>query len=133
MELYYLIYTSNPAKLMTDAALQNLLDISRINNSRFDVTGLLVCLPDSFIQLIEGPKSHIEQLYKNIQRDKRNIRVTTLLEGPIEQRFYPGWAMAYKKQENTAGNGVSLNIQDEQVLRLFDIIDNASKNHLSIY
>jgi hypothetical protein len=118
---------------MTDAELKILLDTSRKANILFEVTGILVCLPDSYIQLIEGPKTHIEQLFTNIQRDKRHFRVTTLFEGPIAQRFYPGWAMAYKKQDTAFENGAILNIQDEQVLQLFDIIDNSSHKHLSIY
>jgi hypothetical protein len=133
MELYHLIYTSTPGKLMADAELKILLNVSRQANIRFEVTGILVCLPDSYIQLIEGPKQHIEQLFKNIQRDTRHFRVTTLFEGPIKQRFYPGWAMAYKKQNAAFEHGASLSIQDEQVLQLLEIIDNSSQKHLSIY
>jgi hypothetical protein len=123
MDLYYLIYTSVPARPMKDTELYELLHISREANSRFDVTGMLICLPESFTQLIEGPKTHIDQLYRNIQLDKRHLRVTTLREGAIAQRFFPDWAMAFKKQKNSDVNEGVLNLHDQEVLQLFDILE----------
>lgn len=123
MELYYLIYTSVPARPMNDADLDDLLSVAREANSRFEVTGMLICLPDSFTQLIEGPKSHIDQLYQNIQQDKRHFKVTTLREGQIHQRFFPDWAMAFRRKDNPAGPEQALDFFDEKVLLLFDIME----------
>ncbi len=123
MELYHLIYTSVPAKLMNDHELQQLLNIAQEANQLYSVTGMLVCLPESYIQLIEGPRKHIKQLYENIQRDKRHLRVTTLREGSIEERFFPEWAMAFKKMnEHQAGQDI-FSLQDDRVLQLFDIME----------
>ena len=116
MDLYYLIYTSIPARPMNEAELQELLHVAREANSRFEITGMLICLPESFTQLIEGPKAHIEQLYDNIQQDKRHFRITTLREGPIRARFFPDWAMAFKQQD-------MIGLKDEKVLQLFDILE----------
>ncbi|UEG52133.1 BLUF domain-containing protein [Mucilaginibacter daejeonensis] len=123
MDLYYLIYTSSPAKPMDDDSLLELLTTSREANSRFGITGMLIYLPDNFIQLIEGPKDHIIQLYHNIQRDKKHYRVTSLQEGPITERFFPDWAMAFEnKQASDLGNA-QLSLQDERVLELFGIME----------
>jgi hypothetical protein len=124
MDLYYLIYTSVPARPMKDAELQELLSVAREANSRFEVTGMLICMPESFIQLIEGSHAHIEQLYKNIQKDRRHFRVITLREGPIIQRFFPDWAMAVKRQATHGTNEDILGLQDEKVFQLFDILEN---------
>jgi hypothetical protein len=124
MDLYYLIYTSVPARPLKDDELQELLCIAREANVRFEITGMLICLPESFIQLIEGPKAHIAQLYQNIQKDKRHLRVTTLREAPINHRFFPDWAMALKKQETFGSYEGIINLQDQKVLRLFDILEN---------
>jgi hypothetical protein len=123
MDLYYLIYTSTPAKILTEAELHDLLHTSRQENSRFEVTGMLICLPESYIQLIEGPKTHIEQLFHNIQQDKRHLRVTTLREAPIDNRFFPDWAMAFKRSDPTITGSDVLNLDAERVLQLFDILD----------
>jgi hypothetical protein len=124
MDLYYLIYTSVPARPLKDDELQELLSVAREANMRFEVTGMLICLPESFIQLIEGSKAHIEQLYQNIQKDKRHLRVTTLREGLINQRFFPGWAMALKEQDTSRSYVDVLSLQDQKVLQLFDILEN---------
>lgn len=123
MDLYYFIYTSTPAKILTEAELNELLKTSREANTRFEVTGMLICLPESYIQLIEGPKPHIEQLYRNIQHDKRHLRVTTLREAPIENRFFPDWTMAFKRSDPTITGFDVLNLDAERVLQLFDILD----------
>jgi len=123
MELCYLIYTSVPAKPMNDAELQELLSVAREANSRFGVTGMLICLPESFVQLIEGPKAHIDQLYRNIRHDRRHFRVTTLREERINQRFFPDWSMAFKKEDNVDMLEGALDLHDEKVFRLFDIIE----------
>ena len=123
MDLYYVIYTSEPANVMSDAELQQLLETAREANRLFNITGMLICLPDSYIQIIEGPKPQIEQLYKNIQRDKRHMRVTTLREASIDHRFFPNWAMAFKKSELCSTDNDILNLQDEKVLQLFDLLE----------
>lgn len=123
MELYYLIYTSSPARLLSDDDLEDLLRVAREANTRFEVTGMLVCLPDSYIQLIEGPKEHIQQLYHNIQQDQRHLRVTTLKEGFISSRFFPDWAMAFKRSVTTQEALDVVSLQNDKVLRLFDIMD----------
>ena len=123
MDLYYLIYTSVPAKAMNDIELQELLSVAREANSRFDVTGLLIGLPESFIQLIEGPRANIEQLYQNIMVDKRHYRVTTLREGLIDERFFPDWAMAFKQRDTQQFYQEALSLHDNRVLQLFDIIE----------
>jgi hypothetical protein len=124
MDLYHLVYTSSPAKVFDDSALEELLTMSREANSRFDVTGVLMYLPDSFIQLIEGPKQHITRLYANIKRDKRHLRVTTLREGPITDRFFSDWAMAFQRTATFKSPIDPLTLQDEKVLRLFGILEN---------
>lgn len=123
MNLYYYIYTSTPAKMLTEAELQELMEVAREANSRFEVTGMLICLPESYIQLIEGPKFHIEQLYQNIQQDKRHLRVTTLRQASIETRFFADWAMAFKRSDPNIMSLDVLNLDAERVLQLFDILD----------
>ncbi|QEC74688.1 BLUF domain-containing protein [Mucilaginibacter ginsenosidivorax] len=123
MDLYYLIYTSVPVRPMNEPELQDLLRVAREANSRFDVTGLLISLPESFIQLIEGPRANIEQLYLNIMADKRHYGVTTLREGLIDKRFFPDWAMAFKSHDTRQCYQKALSLHDDKVLQLFDIIE----------
>jgi hypothetical protein len=123
MELYYILYTSTPVKKLNDEELTELLQIAREANVRFEVTGILVCLSESYIQLIEGPEQCIKQLYENIKHDKRHWQVTALHKGPINSRFFPDWAMAFEKQDSTTADQGSVSTIDEKVLRLFGIME----------
>jgi hypothetical protein len=123
MELYHIIYTSTPIRQLNDEELKELLHVSREANIRFQVTGMLICLADSYTQLIEGPKQHIEQLFNNIKRDKRHWQVTTLREGTIVSRFFPDWAMAFEKHNSTIAEQGLVGTTDEKVLKLFTIIE----------
>jgi hypothetical protein len=123
-DLYYIIYSSTPAKKPGAADIENILVTARAENKRYNVTGMLVCLPDNYIQLIEGPQAAINQLYQNIEQDPRHYRVTILKQGALAQRYFPDWAMAY---DTTLGNvtdtEASLEITSDKVCQLFDILD----------
>ena len=47
-----------------------------------------------FAQVLEGPKSAIEQVFETIQRDPRHGDVTVLECANIEGRDFPQWSMA---------------------------------------
>jgi len=123
MDLYHLIYTSTPAYPIVDSGMEEILKTAREHNSRFQVTGMLICLPYSFVQLIEGPKEQIQQLYKNIQRDPRHLKVTILREGPITARYFPNWTMAFTRRNESINNADVLHVFEQQVLRLLDILE----------
>ncbi|MDP9082127.1 MAG: BLUF domain-containing protein [Bacteroidota bacterium] len=93
-DLFHIIYTSTHAQTFSEPDIQKLLIDARENNVSHHVTGMLVCLPQSFIQLIEGPAVAIKQLYANIEKDKRHKDVTLLKSGKINRRSFPNWTMA---------------------------------------
>lgn len=76
---------------MSDQALYELLHISRESYKRYGITGMFICLPESYILVIEAPEETIEQLYRNIQNDALHIQVTTLREGPIASSIFTEW------------------------------------------
>ncbi len=123
MELYYLIYSSVPARPMNDDELKELLHVSREANLKYSVTGMLIYLPEMFMQLIEGQRAHIEQLYQNIRKDSRHFQVNTVREGPIDQRFFPDWTMAFKQDDTGRGDIDILALEDKKVWQIFDILD----------
>jgi hypothetical protein len=123
-DLYYIIYSSTPAKKSGAADIENILVTARAENKRYNVTGMLVCLPDNYIQLIEGPQATINQLYQNIEQDPRHYRVTILKHGALAQRYFPDWAMAYDTTlSNVTDTEASLEITSDKVCQLFDILD----------
>lgn len=87
-----LVYASRP--LGFDAAiLSSILVHARINNTKLDLTGALICRNDLYLQLIEGPKDTVASLYEQIKHDDRHTNVRELVRRPAQFRLFPDWAM----------------------------------------
>ncbi len=92
MSLTQIIYASRPFGF--DASvLDDILTISRSRNARDAITGTLVCRPDIYLQLIEGPDIAIQATYARIAADDRHVDVAPLLSRAITDRLFPHWAM----------------------------------------
>jgi len=94
--IYYLVYVSSAKKLFTPEELIDLLKVARENNAAVGVTGMLLYHDGDFMQLLEGEKSSVEQIFARIQKDPRHRRIITLLQGEKYQRDFPEWSMAFQ-------------------------------------
>jgi hypothetical protein len=90
-----LVYISSAVQLFSPAALLALLEQSRVNNARVNVTGMLLYKEGSFIQLIEGEDRAVEDLFRTIEMDSRHRGVIRLLKRTIRQRHFADWSMGY--------------------------------------
>lgn len=90
-----LIYTSLATRNMSEADLTSLLVQSRDKNLRLNITGLLVYGKREFVQLLEGKKEAIFDLYNTIVKDDRHQQVELLWHGDIKKRSFLDWSMAF--------------------------------------
>lgn len=93
--LYTLGYASTQTAPMGTAGLIELLNEAREFNQKHDISGLLLHRDDSFLQVIEGRKADVLELYRRIQADSRHERVETLFEDYIEEREFSDWQMGF--------------------------------------
>ncbi len=93
--LYSLGYASTQTAPMGAAGLITLLNEAREFNQSHDISGLLLHRGDSFLQVIEGRKGDVLELYQRIQADPRHDRVETLFEDYIEEREFSDWQMGF--------------------------------------
>ncbi len=92
MALTQIVYSSKPFGF--DASvLDDILTISRIRNSKADITGTLICRADMYLQLIEGPDAAIQATYQRIAMDDRHVEINLLLSRAVTERLFPKWAM----------------------------------------
>lgn len=93
--MYYLVYTSEAERHMSEKDLEQLLFQSQRNNRQYGITGLLLYTDQKFVQVIEGEKRDILNLFKNIKSDIRHKNVKVLIQGTIGERRYAQWSMGY--------------------------------------
>ena len=48
-----------------------------------------------FVQCIEGSPEAIESLWRSLQRDNRHYDLELLARGPLENRRFTDWSMAF--------------------------------------
>ena len=97
--LFRIIYVSEcdlPAEDGAYAiAINQLLKWSRDWNKDHELTGILMFSIGYFAQVLEGPKGAIKALIGNIVCDNRHQRLILLEAGPVSQRLFGNWSMAY--------------------------------------
>lgn len=94
MSMHTLVYTSFANKSVTVESLQHILQKSRRNNLRLNITGILVHYENNFLQVLEGKKATIEKLlYEKIYLDTRHSHIDVFASYPIEKRRFSNWSM----------------------------------------
>ena len=89
------MYQSCASEEFTGAELPRLLQQSSLHNQHVGITGLLLYMPDGrFVQLLEGSKQPVLDLYQRITQDQRNHSCQVLMEGPWSRRSFTGWCVS---------------------------------------
>ena len=91
--LVRLMYASRAVDPLDQDALVAILRKSKANNPTQGVTGVLCYSGGIFLQVLEGGRSAVNQLYTRIVSDPRHTRVELLSYEEIGERRFAGWAM----------------------------------------
>lgn len=92
-EIIRIVYSSAASSAFTDAALRELLARTRKKNAAAGVTGILLHVDRSFLQVLEGEPSVLEPLYATIAYDRRHSDIVKIIQEPITQRDFSDWSM----------------------------------------
>ncbi len=110
-------YISRFAKQLSGEEINEIGRVSQKNNSRDEITGVLISTADIFYQEIEGEEESIDTLFEKIKRDTRHKDVLCLkTEKNIEQRRYPKWSM------KTVNIDAESNILMHPIRNLFQVL-----------
>jgi hypothetical protein len=88
------LYASRPIEPLSGAFLDSILEQSRKKNPALGITGLLCVSKDLFIQVIEGGRDEVCDLFNAIVRDDRHQNVRLLAFEEISERQFGNWTMA---------------------------------------
>ncbi len=91
--LVRLLYASRATAPLSTTIVDSILAQSRENNSPQGITGILCFSDDLFIQVLEGGRDEVCELYNRIVRDERHRDVRILIYEEISERRFGGWTM----------------------------------------
>lgn len=95
-DTFCLVYTSVSTDKILSEQVDNILQRSQKNNSKNEITGVLICNGGHYMQCLEGTKDNVINLFEKIKKDKRHSDVKTLFEGHTAERVFGDWSMTYK-------------------------------------
>ncbi len=133
--IYHLVYVSTATQPFSREQLVELLEKSRTNNAKAGVTGILLYKEGFFIQVLEGPREAVQQIWERISRDPRHDVGATLQTGETNFRQFPEWSMGFRDLDdptlqklpgfsefmNRPLNGPGVRMDPKRILQLLEI------------
>lgn len=92
-----LVYISSARELITEATCRDILSVSRKNNQRDGISGLLVAGQRRFLQALEGEPDAVRAAYQRICKDPRHYACVLLGEHYIDNRLFGAWEMGFQQ------------------------------------
>lgn len=91
--LVRLLYASRATDALTVEMVEAILAQSRRKNPEVGITGILCFSQDVFMQVLEGGRREVCDLYHLILRDTRHCQPTLLHFEEISERRFASWTM----------------------------------------
>ncbi|MFG0313171.1 MAG: BLUF domain-containing protein [Phycisphaerales bacterium] len=89
-----MIYVSRRAEGVTDqVVVDDIVLPAGVKNNRLEITGCLWFSRDRFLQILEGPREAVEDVYSKILADDRHFDISTVSTSPIAKRSFARWGM----------------------------------------
>jgi hypothetical protein len=98
--MFELIYYSEANSNLSSDDLSDILEKSREFNLKHKITGCLLHHNKEFLQILEGEKGIIKDLYSVIKKDNRHTNILLLSEGNKKKRLFPNWSMGFQNLDN---------------------------------
>lgn len=90
--LYELLYVSQISeKINIIKELEKIQQKSNFNNKKSEITGILICLEDTFVQVLEGDRTAVLETFQKISADDRHHNVKIIEQGNIIDRSFEKW------------------------------------------
>jgi len=102
-----LVYVSNSNEFREEKELHELLRVSRQNNAKKGVTGMLLFHDGLFMQILEGDPEVVTAVYEKISQDPRHRSCRVMADLEVDSREFGDWSMGYVKTEGTLVQGFS--------------------------
>ena len=84
-------YLSKQAEALKDSELETLFNQILSKNPLLNITGALLHNNNFFLQVLEGNKETIQELFAKIRKDKRHSGILMILDQKIENRIFQNY------------------------------------------
>jgi hypothetical protein len=123
--VYQIAYISSSRTLLDEAQLLDILTLSRRNNSRDGISGILMYHDQLFFHTLEGERTRTNKCFARILCDPRHSAISLMWEGEAENRAFASYAMGYAGPDK-----IGFNI-DYRLKSLADLLEgkNATLNN----
>lgn len=111
MHMRQIVYVSTAMGQITPDDIEAILNVSRRNNARDGLTGLLYFEGKRFLQVLEGRGEAITNTVARIERSPRHRALVILSERDVEKREFGEWTMAHRTPERD-GDGFLRHVAD---------------------
>jgi|KBSSwiStaDraftv2_1062776.scaffolds.fasta_scaffold278924_2 hypothetical protein len=102
--MFQLVYISSALRTVTADDVSAILAVSRRNNARNGLTGLLIHDGVRFLQALEGERDAVEARIEVIRADPRHRALVVLSQREIAAREFGSWAMADRAVQRVMGD-----------------------------
>jgi hypothetical protein len=97
-QLAYLSVTTDQFEEDTD--IDAILQVAHRKNADSGITGMLLYKGGVFLQLLEGGRNDVLNLFGRIAADLRHTNLKILAKQENQERLFPEWTMGYRKIED---------------------------------
>lgn len=91
------MYMSALSPNMGEDCLRDVLRESTANNSRCHVSGMLLYINGSFLQVLEGEAKTVSSLFEKISKDPRHKSIVKISQCSLEEREFAKWSMGWAR------------------------------------
>jgi Sensors of blue-light using FAD len=91
-----IIYCSQATSDVSPEELVALLELSRRNNERAGLSGMLLYSSQSFLQVLEGEEEALQTTYARILVDDRHMNLRMLMNADVPAPMFPDWTMGFE-------------------------------------
>jgi len=99
----FVIYISSRTDPMDPMLVRDIAIEASQTNRTLGVSGILMAVGSSFLQVLEGQKDVVETLLDKIGRDSRHKDIRVIYQGALPDRIFGQWSMGcVQTNHNTA-------------------------------
>jgi Cu/Ag efflux protein CusF len=99
MSLHRIIYLSRATDNLSIDDVKQLWTKAKSNNKKINVTGILLYVDGDFLQILEGEKETVLNLFELIKIDQRHKSIIIVYNNAIDKLEFPNWSMAFSSTD----------------------------------